>query len=171
MKQKGFTLIEILAVLAILSVIMLITVPAVNIILEDSRQNTFRISLESLLKVIKNDYQGNVRYGEVIYELNDNTLVCTSGCPEGKITIKYKGELEAASGTVKVNGVDIVMDISTDAYQASYKQEKCVLEDFQKNKSKCEVVKASEEIEKCGSNGNNCTLVEMVVIEKKENAE
>jgi len=171
MKKKGFTLIELITVIAILSIVVLVTVPAVNTILDNSRKNTFRISLESLLKVIKNDYQGNVRYGEVVYTLSDNTLVCTSGCPEGKIAIKYKGDLETASGTVTMNGLNVVMDISTNSHQASYKQEKCTLEDFQKNQRDCTKVQASEENEKCGSNGNNCTLVESVVVKSKENTE
>lgn len=165
--KKGFTLVEVMAVLIILSIISLVTVPLISGFMTGSSEDTDRISLESLVKVVKNDYQGNVRYGLVTYTLDSNTLICTSGCTEGKITIKYNGDLGGASGTISMNDQKINMNIDTGKYIATYKQAKCTSKDFRKNKEKCTTVNSSEEVAKCGSDGDLCTFVEKVVLTKK----
>jgi len=168
MNKKGFTLIEILAVLVVLSIVILITMPVVNNIVNDSRKNTFRISLESLIKVIKNDYHGNVRDRKVTYSLNENTLECIEGCPEGRITIKYKGDLKDARGRIIMNGKTIKFDdFGNEIYDASYKTKKCTLDDYKNHKTNCTSVTDEEVTEKCGSDGNLCTLVEYVLVAEK----
>lgn len=120
--KKGFTLVEILAVIVILAIIAIITMPAINKIIDDSRRDTFRVSLESLLKVAKNDYQGNARVNEVVYTLEDNTLTCSSGCNEGIINIKYSGDMGDAKGTIKITDDNIKIDIKNNAYKGAYEQ-------------------------------------------------
>lgn len=167
--KKGFTLVEVMAIIVILGIIALVTVPSVNYIMTSSKKDTLQISLESLLKVVKNDYEGNVRYGMVVYTLSDNTLICTSGCNEGKITIKYSGDLSDASGSITMNDKDIDMNIDSGKYTAFYKQGKCVSKDFRKKGEACTVVSAENENEKCGTDGNLCTFVEKVVVNEKSN--
>lgn len=120
--KKGFTLVEILAVIVILGIIALITMPAITKIIDGSRADTFRISLESLLKVAKNDYQGNARIDEVTYTLKNNTLTCTRGCTEGVINIKYSGDLKDAAGTIKITNDDIEINIKNNVYKGTYEQ-------------------------------------------------
>ena len=50
MKNKAFTLIELLAVIIILGILMLIAIPSVTTYLENSRKNTFVDTVKSLIK-------------------------------------------------------------------------------------------------------------------------
>ncbi len=120
--KKGFTLIELLAVIVILALIVLITVPAINKLINDSRGNSFRVSLESLLKVAKNDYQSNARIGEVTYTLEDNNLTCTSGCNEGVITIKYSGDMKKGAGYIKITDDQVEISIENSTHKGTYEQ-------------------------------------------------
>lgn len=120
--KKGFTLIELLAVIVILAIIMIITVPAINKLINDSRGNSFKVSLESLLKVAKNDYQSNARVGEVTYTLKDNNLTCTSGCNEGVIDIKYSGNVKNAEGYIKITDDNVEIDIENLTHKGKYEQ-------------------------------------------------
>lgn len=53
MNKKGFTLIEVLAVIVILSVIALIVFPEVNKIIKDSRQKSFNTQVDNLITATK----------------------------------------------------------------------------------------------------------------------
>lgn len=120
--KKGFTLIELLAVIVILALIVLITVPAINKLINDSRGNSFKVSLESLLKVAKNDYQSNARVGEVIYTLEDNNLTCTSGCNEGVIDIKFSGDMKKGEGYIKITDDQVEIDVENTTHKGTYEQ-------------------------------------------------
>ena len=51
--KKGFTLIELLAVIVILAIIMVIATMQVNKTIKKSRENSFKISYESLKRQVK----------------------------------------------------------------------------------------------------------------------
>ncbi len=53
MKHRGFTLIELLAVLIVLGVLALIAVPAVTSLIADSREKTFKNSINGMLQAIE----------------------------------------------------------------------------------------------------------------------
>ena len=59
MKNKGFTLVELLAVMVILGVISLIVVPIISDVISDSRQASFKSSLTGIKKAIETDYSDN----------------------------------------------------------------------------------------------------------------
>ena len=61
MNKKGFTLVELLAVITILAVIALITTPIIFGVIEDSRMNTFTRSVEEMRNVIDMDYNEYAR--------------------------------------------------------------------------------------------------------------
>lgn len=67
MSKKGFTLVELLAVIVILGIIGTITVPIVNGILEESRRSAFKSSLNGIKKAIETDYSDNGFNHEVNY--------------------------------------------------------------------------------------------------------
>ena len=121
MRRKAFTLVELLAVIVILAIIAVITVPMVSKVINNSRANTFKISLEQLLKVAQNDYQSNARIGEIKYILSENTLTC-SNCSEGQLALKYSGDLKEAAGYLTINDTVITMDISNNRYKGTYEQ-------------------------------------------------
>lgn len=54
MKNKGFSLIELLAVILILGLIALIAIPVVNNILNDIKYKSFEISMDSVISIIDN---------------------------------------------------------------------------------------------------------------------
>ena len=59
MNKKGFTLVELLAVIVILGVIATITSPILIGLIGDSRESAFKSSLTGVKKAIENDYSDN----------------------------------------------------------------------------------------------------------------
>jgi prepilin-type N-terminal cleavage/methylation domain-containing protein len=54
--KKGFTLIELLAVIVILSIILLIAVPLVNGIIEETKKSAFSSSASMIAKTVENEF-------------------------------------------------------------------------------------------------------------------
>jgi hypothetical protein len=77
--------------------------------------------MESLIKVLKTDYQSNGRIDEIKYSIENNSVICEN-CEEGKINIKYSGNLKDYSGTVIINNDTITMNVKNGVYVASYEQ-------------------------------------------------
>ena len=109
MKQRknGFTLIELLAVIVILGIIALISVPIIMNIIEESRKGAFKASVQSVFKAyetyeLKNNFE--IKEKEKISIL-DLPLTHKENFTSGKV---YKEE-----NNVKVE------NISNDAYCAS----------------------------------------------------
>jgi len=97
-KKQGFTLIELLVVIIVLSVLLLIAVPSINRIINESRSKTYRILEETMAKSSKNYI--SVNFGELpdtigsyvqvdlealqasgyiddVYDLENSTSACT----------------------------------------------------------------------------------------------
>ena len=66
-KMKGFTLVELLAIIVILAIISLITVPVITGILKQSRKKAFQDSVEIATDVLK-EYLNENDYSK--FELN-----------------------------------------------------------------------------------------------------
>ncbi|MGM9877381.1 MAG: type II secretion system protein [Bacilli bacterium] len=56
MKKKGFTLVELLAVIAILAILVVIAMPNVLGMFNSSKKNTFKTEVQSILKQVTTDY-------------------------------------------------------------------------------------------------------------------
>lgn len=69
MKQKGFTLIELIAVVVILALIALIVFPAINSVLKDSRDSAYETQIRMIEKAGKEYYLEN--YNELPDEVED----------------------------------------------------------------------------------------------------
>jgi len=114
--KKGFTLLELLAVIVVIGIIALITYPIINDIITSSEKNTFKSSVEELVNVAEVDYNEFGRNGSVIYNLNSKNLTCNI-CTD---KIKYNGEIEGGSGTITLtNGKATNVNIQNDYYKAS----------------------------------------------------
>jgi prepilin-type N-terminal cleavage/methylation domain-containing protein len=53
--KKGFTLIEVLAVIVVLAVIMVITIPTVNNVIENRKKDSFLISAKAIAREVEYD--------------------------------------------------------------------------------------------------------------------
>lgn len=100
MNKKGFTLIEVLAVLLILSIIALITTPIIINVINNSKENAFIQDVNSLVDSIRT-YQAENNYEEVTvdYTTGENTdlLELDGDLPDaGQITINEAGKVAVA---------------------------------------------------------------------------
>ena len=100
MNKKGFTLIEVLAVLLILSVIALITTPIIINVIKDSKEKAFINDANSLVESIRT-YQANNQYESVIVDytnnINTDKLELDGDLPDaGQISIDENGKVALA---------------------------------------------------------------------------
>lgn len=114
MNKKGFTLMELLAVLVILGIILGITLPKVTQTLERANQDTLKENADALLSVVKKtylDYAGSELYFDV-----ENSILMVDGVSQGELD--YNGTLPK-KGWVKIgrNGVPC-MAVSDGTYCA-----------------------------------------------------
>ncbi|MBQ1812437.1 MAG: type II secretion system protein [Bacilli bacterium] len=76
--KKGFTLVELLAVIVILAVILVIVAPIIGDTLDSSNEKVFKLNTEQAIKIAKTHYQNN--FGSklistpVIYEIENNKM-------------------------------------------------------------------------------------------------
>lgn len=116
MNKKGFSLIELLAVIAILGVIALITYPIIGEVLESTEKKTFKSSVEELINITEMDYSEYSRNGSANYVYNNNNITCDI-CTND---IKYNGEIEDGKGSIVINnGKTITVNIESKYYTAT----------------------------------------------------
>ena len=72
-KKKGFTLIELLAVIVLLAILVIIAVPNVIKMLNNTKQKTFMVEVENIIKGAKNAYATNTLNGidKTCYSLSE----------------------------------------------------------------------------------------------------
>ena len=87
--KKGFTLVELLAVIVILAVIALIATPAVLNTIEDSKAASAEVSARNIVSAAKTQYLQNIMEGKTNSDIDLSTD-----------TLKYDGEL-AEKGVLK----------------------------------------------------------------------
>lgn len=113
--KKGFTLVELLAVIVILGIVAVITSPLIQNVIESSKMNAFKSSINSIVNIIETDYNENTRSKITTYEISNNKLICKS-CDNGSnIEVEYNGELKNTNGTItdnngKINSSNIISD-------------------------------------------------------------
>lgn len=102
-KEKGFTLTELLAVIVILVVIALITVPLILNIIEKVRKSAFQDSAYGILESVKLYYAENIVDNNELedkvfsYEKEEVGLTFNGTKPKGgKIILKKDGQVEMA---------------------------------------------------------------------------
>ena len=96
MKKRGFTFIELLAVILILGIITLIAIPVVNNIINESKKGAFETTINNLVSIVENACQLQLLKGETITSL----YTFTNG--EVSPTLNIKGKLPT-SGTATVD--------------------------------------------------------------------
>jgi len=88
--NKAFTLIELLAVIVVLTIILLITVPAINDVIKNSRKEAFRNNVLNLFEAVKKlESNSDYRLDEEGIKYNDKRLnISNNPFTGGKIYLK-----------------------------------------------------------------------------------
>lgn len=86
--KKGFTLVELLAVIAILGAIALITTPVIVGIITDSKESTNRVSATNYIRAvdtaIRTEVMDNSSIENGYYEIGEDGNICINGIKNGK---------------------------------------------------------------------------------------
>ena len=88
--KKGFTLVELIAVIVILSIIALISTPAVLSVIEETKINNYRHSMYGLLRAVEEDHTAS---GVMTTE-----YIIVDGVVEPDID--FTGDLSGSNGTI-----------------------------------------------------------------------
>ena len=77
--KKGFTLVEILSVIAILGLILIIGVPKINNLIDESRKKAFETNVTGVMNAVKNHYQSNfigkLDANVITYDVSDTGIL------------------------------------------------------------------------------------------------
>jgi prepilin-type N-terminal cleavage/methylation domain-containing protein len=109
-RKKGFTLVELLAVIVILGIILAIAVPSITGLIANQRRNAFEANVKMIIKGI--EYR---RLEQIAVPVSDTENVVT--------TIGQYGGAQADYTTFRIRGLDpITIDLiaSTDGRFAGY---------------------------------------------------
>ena len=125
MKRNGFTLVELLAVIAILAIVALITTPVIFDVINNSKMSTFTRSVEEMENVAIMDYNEYARGGEVTYVYGENSLVC-SLCDNGAdLELDITGDIEERHGSITVKDGEVIsLNIENNQFKATDKNGK-----------------------------------------------
>lgn len=160
-KKKAFTLIELLAVIVILAIIAVIAVPAVLNIIEDSKREAFKASVQSVMRSVNNYDFVNGNEGDSYYSLTDgkiNVLELGGSTVEDE-TVKMDKALNDTTGYIrKTNGLLVSAVFYNDKYcnYCSIEEDKFLIEEFTTSAS-C--------VSKSSANFNDLLLREIIVAE------
>ena len=127
MKNKGFTLVELLAIIVILAVIMVIAVPKILDVVNGSRNSAWSDSVNMISKSIKNSTQvldpetGNYKYTisglcsnpsklKEIVKLEDTTVTCT----DNTFVLTGIGQFAGKSATITCTNTKCSVEILKD---------------------------------------------------------
>ena len=159
-KNKGFTLVELLAVIAILSILVIIALPNIMQLFQDAKKSAFETEIKSLYKEAQNNWlRDNVLgSGEKTYSK------CDDGC-ENNLDIEGGTELDYYI-SIKSNGKVSKFYATNNTYQYEYTGEELKVSDIKEIKTiselnedeilsinRNEVIKGNESI--AGGNANN----------------
>ena len=78
LNKKGFTLVELLAVIAILAILMVIAIPGVITLFNNGKENAFVTEVQSVLKAAKTDFMGKAMTENI------PDVYCNVGTEEGE---------------------------------------------------------------------------------------
>ena len=117
MKKKGFTLVELLAVIVILAVIALIATPTILGVIDKAKRSSLQDSGYGLVEAA-NLYYAQYSNGKTVrFDIEDNQIIT-----ETENTLNYKGSIK--NGTVLINNKGEVTVCINDGKHAAYKNYK-----------------------------------------------
>ena len=121
MKNKGFTLVEVLGVIILLAIIGMIIVPVIGNTIEKQKDKAFKNSLNGLLDVVKKQSQTN-SFKTISYKFEEDSLyLCDenySNCSSTS-SLTTEGNIKNGSGFLKVSSDGLsTFRVNTDKYCA-----------------------------------------------------
>lgn len=110
--KKGFTLVELLAVIVILGVLLMIAVPAIQNVIRSSRKKSFESAAQLVIENIEAVASAERVTGDILpcYVLIDKNFELERGSlgtnPSGYVTVdaKGKGTIKYTDGTYRAEG-------------------------------------------------------------------
>lgn len=119
--KKGFTLVELLAIIVILGIIAIIATPVINDLIENARKNTFKSSALKLVEVAKQYYlnsrlNGEWSYGGVWFYAIDGKFISEEGY---ELTFNGKMPSDGSMVWIPLDG-DVLMAIHNEKWCARY---------------------------------------------------
>ena len=121
MKNKGFTLVEVLAVITILAFVLAIIVPQISKAVHEQSKKTFEVNVISLLRVIETDILENELIKPVTYNFNGYELVRKYKGTSTVVT--YIGEIKGVSNATiiyKADGSIELENFTNGVFEATY---------------------------------------------------
>ena len=137
--RKGFTLVELLAIIVIIAIITLITVPIVKNMIKASRKKAFEASLQSLISSAKTYYSSNAgdEFNTTVFTIKDHKIKPGDLETKGKLPWRGKIEIKGVNGedTTIPDGdiwLQAVDDTQTFCGYKNHKDELKITEDLSK---------------------------------------
>jgi len=101
-EKKGFTLVELLAVIAILAVILIIAVPTILGVIEDAKERSFRLSVLNVFRTIELEYARTGKTSGNIADLAINNNPFKTGSWEFNEETKKVSIKKVCNGSYKI---------------------------------------------------------------------
>lgn len=112
--KKGFTLVELLAVIVVLAILILLAIPAVTAMMDKARKNAFEVEVENVIKVTKSWYAS--RELESI-STNEDCITVKDLIDLNYLDKKSGGKSEGLDGAVcLIDGKTVVYELSNKYY-------------------------------------------------------
>ncbi len=115
MKKKGFTLVELLAVIAILAILVIIALPNVMSLFNEAKKNSFSNELKEIYKTAQNQWMTDsmINTRELYYSrTGDTTLKCDGSTNNG--TLQLSGRQQLQFGITVDKAGDVIDFVATD---------------------------------------------------------
>ena len=128
LNRKGFTLVEVLAVIVILSMLIAIMIPSVNYLIEKNKEDNYNTLKNSILSATK-VYLSDNRYN-ITLEYNDNGGLCSEGESDEDLASIDGKDLNSLLGVSK-----IPVSLLVDAKKITTNSEGEIIDPREKNKT------------------------------------
>ena len=138
MKNKAFTLIELIAVVAILALIALVVYPAINSVIKNAREQTYQDQVDVIIKAAKkwsidnaSSLPDDAEYQLPVKTLIDEGYITNDEVKDprnskenlnGNVIIKYEDETKSYQYTYSDEETNIAMNLKQLIYQNSKKK-------------------------------------------------
>ena len=118
MKKKGFTLVELLAVIAILAILIIIALPNIMALFNDAKKNSFTNELKELHKTALNQWMSDSMIDTKMICYSSEDVECETGVDAKELKLSGRTQLRYGI-TVDKNGevIDFVATDDTYMYQ------------------------------------------------------
>ncbi|MEG0266555.1 MAG: prepilin-type N-terminal cleavage/methylation domain-containing protein [Bacilli bacterium] len=103
MKKKGFTLVELLAIITILGIIVVIAIPSVENTISESKRNKFKEDARTIIKGV-----------EIYLEEEINNVIPETGISLKSLDLPLSGDMTNYTGLVKIVNNEVILEAFSD---------------------------------------------------------